>query len=169
MPLPTTWHPVPQMGAARGQGSGPAPCAHPQVGRVLRGRQRAHRHVHPLSVRHVQRGHVRDRSEDAAAAARPRHAHGAGGGQCPVPPRGFAQTVASNISRRAHPAVSAAVQSAAGPRRASLEAGPPHGDAQPVLRHLGRRADRRLHMLRPLEKAQLGTAEIMRHKLRRYV
>ena len=45
----------------------------------------------------------------------------------------------------------------------------PHGDAQPVLRHLGRRADRRLHMLRPLENTQLGAAEIMRHNLRRYV
>ena len=65
MPLPTTWHPVPHVGAARDQGSGPAPCAHPQVGRLLRGRQFAHRHVRPLPVHHVQRGHVRDLSEDA--------------------------------------------------------------------------------------------------------
>jgi transposase len=169
MPLPTTWHPVSPVGTARDQGSDPAPCAHPQVGRLCWCRQFAHRHIHPLSVRHVQCGHIRDRSEDAAAAARPRHAHGAGGGHCPVPPRGVAQTVASNISRRAHPAVSAAVQSAAGPRRARLEAGPPRGDAQPVLRHLGRSAHCRLNVLRPLEKAQLGAAEIMRHKLRRYV
>ena len=49
MPLPTAWHPVPHGGAARDQRSGPAPCAHPQVGRVLRGRQRTHRHVRPLS------------------------------------------------------------------------------------------------------------------------
>ena len=55
------------------------------------------------------------------------------------------------------------------PHRARLEVGPPHGDAQPVLRHLGRRADRRLNVLRPLEKPQLGPASIMRHNLRRYV
>ncbi len=169
MPLPTAWHPVSHVGATRDQGSDPVPCAHPQVGRVLRSRQFAHRQVHPLSVRHVQCGHVRDLSEDATAASLPRHAHGAGTGQCPVPPRGPAQTVTSTISRRAHPAVSAAVQSAAGPRRASLEASPPPGDAQPVLRHLGRRADRCRYMLRPLEKTQFSATEIMRHKLRRYV
>ncbi len=154
MPLPTTWHPVPHVGAARDQGSGPAPCAHPQVGGVLRRCQFAQRHVRSLHVRYVQRGDVRDLSEDAAAASLPRHAYGAGTGQCSVPPRDSAQTVASKISRRTHPAVSATVQPATGPRRASLEAGPPHGDAQPVLRHLGRRADRRLHMLRPLENTQ---------------
>ena len=65
-----------------------SPCAHPQVGRVLRGRQRAHRHVRPLPVRHVQCGRVRDLSEDAAAASHPPYANGAGAGQCPVPPRG---------------------------------------------------------------------------------
>ena len=169
MPLPTTWHPVPHVGAARDQGSGPAPCAHPQVGGLLWRGQSAQRQVRSLHVRDVRCRDVRDLSEDAAAASLPRHAYGAGTGQCPVPPRGSAQTVASKISRRAHPAVSATVQSAAGPRRASLEAGPPPGDAQPVLRHLGRRADRRLHMLRPLENTQLGAAEIMRHNLRRYV
>ncbi len=151
MPLPTTWHPVPHVGAARDQGSGPPLYTHPQVGRLFWGRPFAHRHGHPLSVRHVQRGHVRDLSEDAVATSLPRHAHGAGAGQCPRPPRGPAQPVASKISRRAHPAISAAGQSAAGPRRARLEAGPPPGDAKPVLRHLGRRADCRRPMLRPLE------------------
>lgn len=169
MPLPTAWHPMPHVGAARDQGSDPAPCAHPQVGRVLRGCQFAHRHVRPFPVRDVQRGHVRDFSEDAAAASRPRHAHGAGAGQCSVPPRDPAQALPSKISRRTHPAVSAAVQPATGPHRARLEAGPPNGNAQPVLRHLGRRADRHLHMLRPLENTQCGATEIMRHNLRRYV
>src|SRR5574337_683089 len=115
MPLPTTWHPVSYVGAARNQGSGSAPCSHPQVGGLFWGCQLAHRQVHLLAVRHVQRGHVRDLSEDAAAASFAWHAHGAGTGQCPIPPRGPAQTLASKISRRAHPAVSAAVQSATGP------------------------------------------------------
>ena len=83
--------------------------------------------------------------------------------------RSCAQARASNISRRPHPAVSAAVQSPAGPHRASLEAGPLPGDAQPVLRHLGRRAHRHLHMLRSLENTPFGAPEIMRHNLRRYV
>ena len=169
MPLPTTWHPVSYVGAARNQGSGSAPCPHPQVGGLFRGRQLAHRQVHPLSVRHVQRDHVRDLSEDAAAASLAWYAHGAGTGQCLIPPCGPAQTLASNISRRAHPAVSAAVLSATGSHRASLEVGPPPGEAQPVLRQLGRRADRRLHMLRSLENTQFGATAIMRHNLRRYV
>ena len=169
MPLPTTWHPLPDVGAARDQGSGHTPCAHPQVGRLLWCRQLAHRQVRPLHVRQVQCGHVRDLSEDASAASLPRQAHGDCAGQCQVPSRGPAPALASKTSRRAHRAVSAAVQSAAGPHRARLEVGPPHGDAQPVLRHLGRRADRRLNVLRPLEKPQLGPASIMRHNLRRYV
>ena len=43
------------------------------------------------------------------------------------------------------------------------------GDAQPVLCHPGQRADRRLHLLRPLERPQFSIAEIMRHNLRRCV
>ena len=169
MPLPTAWHPVPDVGATRDQGSGATPCVHPQVGRLFRGRQFAHRQVHSLPVRHVQRGHVRDLSEDATATSLPRHAHGAGVRQCPVPPRRPPQVLAAKISRRAHPAVSAAVQSAAGSHRASLEAGSPPGNAQSVLCDLGRRADRRLHLLRSLESPQFGIAEIMRHNLRRHV
>jgi len=147
MPFPTTGHSLPDVGAARDHGSCAAPCSHPQVGRLLRCRQRAHRQVRPLQVCQVQRGHVRDLSEDASAASLPQQAHGAGAGQCQIPPRGPAQALASEISHRAHPAVSTAVQSAAGPHRASLEAGPPQGDAQPFLRHLGRRAHRCLNVL----------------------
>ncbi len=169
MPLPTPWYPVSYVGAARNQGSGPAPCPHPQVGGLFWGRQLAHRQVHPRAVRHVQRGHVRDLSEDAAAASFAWHAHGAGPGQCPIPPRGPAQALTSKISRRAHPAVSPTVQSATGPHRARLEAHPPHSDTQPVFHHPGRRRDRRLHVLRPLENTQLSATEIMRHNLRRYV
>ena len=169
MPLPTTWYPVSHVGAARDQGSGPAPCAHPQVGGLRWRGQPEQRQVRSHHVRDVRCGDVRDLSEDAAAIALPQHTHGAGAGQCPVPPRGPAQTVASKISRRTHPAISAAVQSATGPHRASLEAGPPPGDAQPVLRHLGRRADRRLHVLRLLENTQFEAKETMRHNLRRYV
>jgi hypothetical protein len=169
MPLPTTWHSVSYVGAARNQGSGSAPCPHPQVSGLCWGRQLAHRQVHPLSVRHVQRGHVRDLSEDAAAASLAWHAHGAGTGQCPIPPRGPAQTLAPKISRRAHPAVSAAIKSATGSHRARLETRSPHGDTQPVLRHPGRRGNCHLHLLRPLENTQFSATETMRHNLRRYV
>ena len=156
MPLPTTWHALSDVGAARDQGSCAEPCSHPQVGRLLRCRQLEHRQVRPLHVRQVQRGHVRDLSEETSAASLARQAHGNCTGQCQVPPRGTSQTLASAISHRAHLAVSAAVQSAAGTHRASLETGPPHGYAQPVLRHPGRIAHRRLKVLRPLEKTKLG-------------
>jgi hypothetical protein len=49
------------------QGSGAAPCVHPQVSRLPWGRQFAHRKIHSLPVRHVQRGHFRNLSEDAPA------------------------------------------------------------------------------------------------------
>ena len=86
-----------------------------------------------------------------------------------VPGRDRASVALPPDPRRAHPAVSAAVQSATGTHRARLEAHPPHGDTQPVFRHSGRRRDRCLHVLRPLENTQLSATEIMRHNLRRYV
>ena len=59
-------------------------------------------------MRYVQCGHVQDLSENAAVASLPRA-------------RGSAQALASEISRWADAAVSAAVLSAAGPHRARLE------------------------------------------------
>jgi hypothetical protein len=125
MPLPTTWHPLSDVGAVRGQGSCTDPCSHPQVGSLLRRRQLEHKQVRPPHVRQVRRGHVRDLSEDASAASLPRQAHDDCAGQFQVPLRGTAQALASEISHRAHLAVSAAIQSAADPHRASLEVGPP--------------------------------------------
>ena len=156
MPLPTTWHALPNVGAARDQGSCAEPCSHPQVSRLLRCRQLEYWQVRPLHVRHVRRGYVRDLSEEASAASLARQAHGDCAGQCQVPPRCPSQTLASEISHRAHLAVSAAVQSTAGTHRASLETGPPHGYAQPFLRHPRRIAHRSRHVLRPLEKTKLS-------------
>ena len=81
----------------------------------------------------------------------------------------YYSVLAFEISHGAHLAVSATVQSAAGSYRARLETGPPLGDTQPVLRHLGRSALRSRVVLRPLEKTKLSAATIMRHYLRRNV
>ena len=98
-----------------------------------------------------------------------RQAHGRRAGQRQVPPCRPARALTSTVSRRAQLAVPAAVQPAIGAHRARLEAGPPDGDAQPFLRHIERTAHRDRAMLRPLAKIQFGTAQIMRHYLRRYV
>jgi hypothetical protein len=158
MPLPAAWHPVPDVGAARGQGSGADACAHPQIGGVLWCSQSEYRQIHTRHVREVRRPHFREFSEEAPAASLARQAHGGRPGQRQMPPRNTAKALACEVSGRAQPAISATVQSAAGSYRASLEAGPAHGNAQPILRHLGRTARSSPAVLRPLATIQLSAA-----------
>ena len=123
------------LGAARNQGSGSAPYAHPQVGRLLWHGRSEQRQVRSYHVQDVPCHDVRDFSEDAAATSLLRHVYRPGVGQCPVSSRGLAQTIASQIPHLPHPVLSAAVHSATGPHQSNLEASPPPGDAQPILPH----------------------------------
>ena len=158
MPLPAAWHAMPDVGAARGQGSRADACAHTQIGSLLWRGQSEHGQVRTRHVREVRRRDVRDLSEEAPAASFSGHAHGGRARQRQIPPRNTAQAPAAEISRRAQLAVSTAVQSAIGAHRAGLEAGPPHGYAQPFLRHPGRIAHCGRQMLRPLATTQFGAA-----------
>jgi len=158
VPLPTAWHTVPDVGAARAQGSGADACANPQIGSVLWCGQSEYRQIHTRHVREVRCAHVREFSEATPAPSLARQAHGCRAGQRQVPPRNTAKALACEISLRAQPAISATVQSAARSYRASLEAGPAHGNAQPILRHLGRIARNSRAMLRPLATIQFSAA-----------
>lgn len=169
MPLPAAWHKVPDVGTTRDQGSGVDACADPQVSGLLWRGQSEHRQVYSLHLREVRRRHIRGLSEEALAASFPSQAHGDCAGQRQIPPCRASQTPALEISRRSFLAVSAAIQSAAGTYRTSLEISPPLGNTQSVLRHTGRSPSRSLNMLRPLENSKLDTSKIMRHYLRRYV
>jgi hypothetical protein len=169
MPLPTARHTMPDVGAARGQGSGADACAHPQIGSVLWRGQSEYGQIHTHHVREVRCSHLRDLSEEASAASLARQAHGDRAGQRQVPPRRTSQAIAAEISIRAQLAVSAAVQPAVGTHRAGLEAGSSNGYAQLLLRNPGRRALSSRAMLRPLATTQFGAAQTMRHYLSRYV
>lgn len=169
MPLPTARHPMPDVGAAGDQGSGADARTHPQISRLLRRRQSEYRQIHTGHVREVRRGDIRDLFEEASAASLARQAHGHRARQRQVPPRQTSQALAAQIPRRAHFAVSATVQPAVGTHREGLEVGPPHGYAQPLLRHVERTAHGGRKMFRPLATIQSGSASIMRHYLRRYV
>ena len=169
MPLPTAWHAMSDVGATQGQGSGADACAHPQIGGLLWRGQSAHRQIHTRHVREVRRGHIRELPEEAPAASLARQAHGDRAGQRQIPPRHSACALAATVSKGAQPAFSAAMQSAVGTHRARLEAGSPHGHAQPFLRHVGRTTHRSRAMLRSLATLQSIAAQTMRHYLRRYV
>lgn len=158
MPLPAAWHAMPDVGAARGQGSGADACAHPQIGSLLWRGQSEYRQVRTRHVREIRRRHVRDLSEETPTASFSGHAHGCRARQRQVPPRNTSQAPAAEISHRAQLAVSTAVQSAVGAHRAGLEAGPPNSHAQPLFRHLGRIAHCGRKMFRPMATTQFSAA-----------
>jgi len=169
MPLPATRHPMPDVGAAGAQGSRVDPCAHPKVGGLLWRGEPGQREVYSLHGREVRCPDVRGVPEEAAAASLARQAHGCRAGQRQIPPCRVAGTLAAEIPPGAHAALFAAVQPAAGAHRARLEARAPNGDAQPLLRYVGRTARRHRAMLRSLATSQFRSASAMRHYLRRYV
>ena len=169
MPLPTAWHPVPNVGAARSQGSRFAPCSYPKIGGLLRRRQPRHGQIRPLPMREVRCAHVRELPKKAAAAPHTRQTHGDRTRQRQVPPRRALGALAQEVPGNTDLALLAAIQSAVGSHRTSLEVGPSHGNTQPVLCNSGRSPQRGRNLLRPLAETQHCVAQIMRHYLSRYV
>ena len=156
MPFPTTRHTVPDVGAPGGQRPGAIPCAHAQVGGLLRGGEFEDWQIRPLNVREIRRPHVRNLPEKAVAAPLTRQAHGHRARQCPIPPCHIIGAPVTQIPEGIDPAVLAAIQPATGSHRASLEAGAATGYTQSVLRHSGRIAPRSRIMFRLLAKTECG-------------
>ena len=156
MPFPTTRHTVPDVGAPGGQRPGAIPCAHAQVGGLLRGGEFEDGQIRPLDVREIRRPHVRNFPEEAVAAPLARQAHGHRARQCPIPPCHIIGAPVTRIPEGIDPVVLAAIQPAAGSHRAGLEAGAATGHTQPVLRHSGRIATRSRIMFRLLAKTECG-------------
>ena len=169
MPFPTTRHTMPDVGAPRGQRPGAVPCAHTQIGGLLRSGELEDWQIHPLDVREIRRPHIRSLLEETVAAPLARQAHGHRARQCPIPPCHIVGVPVTQIPQGIDPPVLAAIQPATGSRRAGLETGAASGYAQPLLRHLGRIALCSRVMFRLVEKTECSTVQIMRHYLRRYV
>lgn len=169
MPFPATRHTVPDVGSAGGQRPGAFPCAHAQVGGLLRCGEFEDWQIRPLDVREIRRPHIRNLPKETVAAPLARQAHGHRARQCPIPPCHIVGTLVMQIPQDVDPAVLAAIQPATGSRRAGLETGAASGYTQPVLRHIGRFAMCSRVMFRLVEKTECGTVQIMRHYLRRYV
>lgn len=126
MPLPAARHPVSDVGAARGQGPRVAPRPHPKVGGLFRRGQLEQRQVRSLHVREVRRADLRGFPEETAAASLKRQTHGGRAGQRQVPPCRASGAPPQEIPEGADLALLAAIQSAVGADRASLEARSSH-------------------------------------------
>lgn len=154
MPFPATRHTVPNVGAAGSKRPGAFPCAHPQVGGMLRGSKPEDGQIRQLDVREIRRTHIRNIPEEIVAAPLARQAHGHRARQCAIPPCHIVGATVAQIPQGADPAVLAAIQPAIGSHRAGLETGAEDVYTQPVLRHSGRIALRSRIMFRLLAKAE---------------
>ena len=169
MSLPTTRFPLPHVGAARNQGSDPAPCADPKVGGLLRGRQFGHRPVRANDVPYLQRRHVPDLSQAIAPPANPWAPHDRRAGQCSISPCEAPGQLPSQQCSESESAFSAALQPSVGSNRARLEADSASRYSQPLLRHAGRSTARCPCLLRSLAATKQGAPSAMLHYLRRRV
>lgn len=154
MPFPATRHTVPNVGATGGQRPGAVPCAHAQVGGLLRGGELEDGQIRLLDVREIRRTNIRNLPEETVAAPLARQAHGHRARQCPIPPCHIVGAPVTQIPQGVDPAVLAAIQPATGSHRTGLEAGAAVGYTQPILCHLGRIALRSRIMFRLLEKTE---------------
>lgn len=169
MPLPTARHTLPNVDSTGGQRPGIDPRTHAQVDCLLWGGEFGNGKACIQFVRNVRCQNIRDVSEVVAAPTCTRKTHGHRLGQRPVPPCQVTRTAAAQTSQSADAPVPAAIQSAVGANRTSLETHPTLGYPQPVLRDAWRGTRSRAAMLRSVAKTEPRSEEVMRHYLRRYV
>lgn len=169
MPLPATRYSTTDVDTTRDKRSGIEACSYAQIGSLLRSSKCEDRQVSSVHLRQVQCRNLQDFPAKVAAVSPTRQAYGDSFRQCPIPPCGAACTISEEISPCNKAGVLAAIQSATGPGRTSMEACPASCDTQPVFCNAIRTCRSCRIMFRPLEKAQSHIAEIMRHKLSRYV
>ena len=169
MSLPATRFALSHVGTAGNQGPCLAARLDSKVYCLFRCRQFDHRSVHTHDVHDLQRRHLPELSQAVAAPKEARAAHDPDTRQRPLPSRITPGRVSAPPCSRSKATVSAALQSATGPDRASLEADPAPGDSQPLLCDAYRSAQSRQRLLRPLAPTKQSTAPPMRHYLRRCV
>ena len=169
MPLPTTRHTLPNVDCAGDQRPGADPCSHTPVDCLLWRREFGDREIRVRLVRYVRCQNIRSVFDVVAASTHPRQAHGDRVRQRPIPPCQATRTAAAQIPQSADAPIPAAIQSAVGADRTSLETHPAIGHPQPALRNTWRSARRRADMFQSVAETQLCTEETMRHYLRRYV
>ena len=169
MPFPAARYTLSHVDTAGGQRSGAGPCLYPQIYRLLPRGQSAQWKVHTRYLTHIQCRHIRDVSEEIAAASFSPEKDGGNTRQCPVSPRQIAQAAADQASPAPRVIVSAAVQPATGPYRASMEIGTSIGDTQPVLPQPKRSSNCHRVLFRPMAKTKCCANKIMRYYLRRRV
>jgi hypothetical protein len=169
MPFPATRLALSHVGTAGNQGPHLAARADPKVRGLLRRRQFGHRSVRTHDVRDLQRRNVPELSEAAAAPKDLRTTHDPRARQRPLPSRTTPGHVFAPPCSGPAAAVSAALQPATCPDRASLETGTAPGDAQSLLRNASRSAESCHRLLRSLAPTEHSVASPMLHYLRRYV
>src|SRR3972149_668209 len=121
MPLPAARNTHPNVDPPGATRSGVAARAHPQVDRLLRGREPTLGQVRLVARAKVRFGHLRGFPETTASTPQPRPAHGARARQRLIPPRRLASPIAAQVSACAQARVPASVQSPAPTDRAALD------------------------------------------------
>ena len=169
MPLPTAWHALPHVGAARRQRPGHFTCADPQVRGLLRGGWATHRQTGNRLRAEIQRRILPAFPGDIAQASLARQALGIGVGQRQVPPRPRPPTLVEPAAQTAHAIVLAAIQPGPQSHRTRLETYAPAGNPQSALPNPRRYHECRVQALQTLGKAEPAVKTIMRHYLSRYV
>ena len=169
MSLPATRFALSHVGTAGNQGSDSAARIDPKVRGLFRRRQFDHGSVHTHDVHDLQRRNILEISQAAGAPKEARTAHDSGTRQCPLPRRTTPGRVSTPPCSGSAATVSAALQSATCPDRASLETDSALGNPQPLLCNASRGAQSHQFLLQPVAPAEQSTAPPMLHYLRRCV
>ena len=144
-------------------------AADPQIRGMLWCGEFKHRQVCACHVQRVQRRNIPGLSQEIIAPSLSRQAHGGCVGQRQISPRRIAGTFPAQIPKGAEIVVPATIQSAARTDRTSLEARPTNRHSQSLFCNTWRSSQCCRNLFQSLAKTQLGTAQIMRHYLRRSV
>lgn len=163
MSLPATRFALSHVGTAGNQGPHLAACADPKIRGLFRRRQFDHRSVRTHDVPNLQRRNIPELSQAAAAPKDSRTTHDPRTRQRPLSSRTPLGRVFAPPCPGSTAAVSAAIQPATRPDRASLETHPAPSDAQPLLRNASRSAESRQRLLRSLAPPEQSVAPPMLH------
>ena len=160
---------LPPVGGAGDQGPDLAPCADSQIGGLLWCGQFAHRQIHTHDVPDLQCHHFSALPAATVAPAHPRAPHDPCARQRSLSSRRPSGPIPAPLPANSDAPVPAALQSAARPDRASLEADPAPRNAQPLLCNAPRSLAGRQRLLQSMAPSKQDTLATMLHYLRRCV